>query len=95
MGGRSVATLGIPVLAWLNEFPVLQIGRMPVAVGTGDKHVIFASELHHGRISARTVGYVTRRIVDHVGVIDIERVTVGVVASVPAVKRRHRKYTAD
>ena len=74
---RGIASLRVPGALGLEEFPVDQVGRMPVAQRTGYEHIIVPLEADYGRIGAGTVGKVAVRVVNHVGVVDVYRVAVG------------------
>ena len=77
MRRRSIASLRVPGALGLEEFPVDQVGRMPVAQRTGYEHIVVPLEAYYGWVGSGTVGKVAVRVVNHVGVVDVYRVAVG------------------
>jgi hypothetical protein len=81
MSGRSVAPLRIPVFG-SDKIPVQQIFRVPVSIGTGDEHIILSTEPDHCRIGTRTVGNVLVGVIDHIGIIYVQRVAISILPHV-------------
>ena len=77
MGGGGVASLRIPVFG-SDKVPVQQILRMPVAIGAGDEHIVFATEPDHRRIGTGTVRDVLVGVIDHICIIYVQRIAVGI-----------------
>lgn len=64
---------------------------MPIAHGSGNEHIVFTAEFDNCRIGSRAVGYVAMRIVDHVGIIKIKRITIRVGAHTLAMDSDRQK----
>ena len=89
MGSRSIATFEIPFFG-SNKVPIQQVLGMPVTPGTGNEHIIFSTKLYYGRVSTRAVGDIFRRIVYHIGIVYIQRITISIHAHVLRQKGRRQ-----
>ena len=78
---RCVTALRIPIVR-LDEVPVLEVGRMPITMGTGHEHIVFAAKFHNCGVGSRAIRDVLFGIVNHIGVVDIQRVAICVVTQV-------------
>src|SRR5690606_11485986 len=75
-GSRCIGTLKIPSL-WTNKFPIVQIRGMPISHGSGYEHIIFVLKTDHGGIGPGAIGNILMGIIDHLGIIYIDRVAIG------------------